>query len=645
MLGTTVAGAGSYLLAALVGRWLPPVVLWVVFGVVVASLGTAWLLVGRRSRGVGFPAGVGVPLHIALLATGGLASPLAPALAIWLFPLVRRWSERQVYSFGAAALVWLIAVEAIWGRLVWPGVVEGVLIFAAGILPALVIGRIGSRVQPRGDESGDGSVIALGGESESPAGTSSRRVDELATALDRICTRLGGDRAVLWEIDAPSGKAHPRLVSGGIWPPPVTVAGDPIGLALDEGVILRLETSPRWAADSTRTVVVPLERPGTYTTALTIEYLDDVDFPTIPVLEEASSFLRALLDLQREAELARIARDRFGSIVALLGRLAQKLDVDEFATQLALAMRDFMGMSGAAVARWDHDAGRIIAVVGDDGGAPAGTEFALEESELALAAANGAPLIRDRRRGVRSQLPILAPGERWYAEPRSILILPLDNPAIGVVGVLALWDVEPTPVDDEQLEILKVVVPYAAMLLHQLQLYGPLQEFAERDPLTGLYNRRVFEERLAAEDARFLRYGRATSLLILDIDHFKEINDTHGHEAGDVALKALARVVQAATRETDLAARLGGEEFVVLLPETPLAGAVEIAERLRSRVEELEVEWEGKTIPLRVSVGVASAPECAVSPARLPAVADAALYASKRGGRNRVTVAPYHASH
>src|SRR5690606_31481954 len=100
----------------------------------------------------------------------------------------------------------------------------------------------------------------------------------------------------------------------------------------------------------------------------------------------------------------------------------------------------------------------------------------------------------------------------------------------------------PTPVDDEQLEILKVVVPYAAMLLHQLQLYGPLQEFAERDPLTGLYNRRVFEERLAAEDARFLRYGRATSLLILDIDHFKEINDTHGHEAGDVALKALARV-------------------------------------------------------------------------------------------------------
>ena len=640
VLGATIVGVVGYLVATLACRWLPAGALWVALGLLVVALGIAWprLRPGRT----GSLAALGLPLHIALIGTGGLTSPLAPALSVWLFSLTRHWPRRAIVVFGIGAMLWVDIVEGIWGRLAGPGFLEGSLIFAAGLLPAIVLGGATRRSRPAAGGQEPAAHVAFGtdsgvGDVASPV----QRAEELIAALDRVRARLGGSRAVLWEVDVAAGEARPGLVSGAARPPAVSLAGDPLGLALEEGMILRLDTPPRWAAESARAVVVPLERYGAYTALLTVEYPDGTVFPAIPELEDVSSLLRALLDLQREAELARQARERFGRVVSLLGRLSQQLEVMEFATQLAQAARDFMGVSGAAVARWDQDAGHVMALVGDDGGAAPGTVFTLEESELALAVANGAPLVRQRQRGARGSLPILAPGERWYAEPRWLLILPLDNPATGVVGALVLWNTEEITVDEEQIEILKLVVPYAALILHQLQLYHPLQEFAERDALTGLYNRRVFEERLAAEDARFLRYGRNTSLLILDIDHFKSINDTHGHEAGDAALKAVARVVRAAIRETDMAARLGGEEFVVLLPETPLAGALEIAERLRRRVEELTVEWEGIPIAVRVSIGVASAPECAESPAHLPAIADAALYASKRGGRNRVTAAPY----
>lgn len=143
------------------------------------------------------------------------------------------------------------------------------------------------------------------------------------------------------------------------------------------------------------------------------------------------------------------------------------------------------------------------------------------------------------------------------------------------------------------------------------------------------------------EEEHFLRYRRPISLLILDVDHFKRINDTFGHPAGDAVLKALASLLRSTVRGADLVARLGGEEFVVLLPETPLTGAVEIAQRLRRQVETMIVEWQSTPIEVRISVGVAACPECTSSPGALLDAADAALYASKRAGRNQVTAAPY----
>jgi two-component system, cell cycle response regulator len=164
-----------------------------------------------------------------------------------------------------------------------------------------------------------------------------------------------------------------------------------------------------------------------------------------------------------------------------------------------------------------------------------------------------------------------------------------------------------------------------------------LRELSTHDSLTGLLNYRELHRQLADEAERSRRYGRPFSLLMLDIDHFKSINDTYGHLAGDKALRALAALIRGEVRPTDLVARYGGEEFVLVLPETAGPGAMTLAERLRAHVagHALAVTAD-HTISMTVSIGVASYPDGANSVQKLLSAADQALYAAKSAGRNRV---------
>jgi two-component system cell cycle response regulator len=163
------------------------------------------------------------------------------------------------------------------------------------------------------------------------------------------------------------------------------------------------------------------------------------------------------------------------------------------------------------------------------------------------------------------------------------------------------------------------------------------EEAAFTDHLTGLANRRRFERQLEREVARTSRYGHAFCLLLLDIDGFKQVNDNHGHEAGDEALKSLAKVLQEGTRGIDLAARIGGEEFAILLTETGLEGAMDVAERLRVAIKGVQIPVVGQ---ISASLGVAECPSSAQTARELQAAADAALYEAKRQGRDRVAQAP-----
>jgi diguanylate cyclase (GGDEF)-like protein/PAS domain S-box-containing protein len=170
-------------------------------------------------------------------------------------------------------------------------------------------------------------------------------------------------------------------------------------------------------------------------------------------------------------------------------------------------------------------------------------------------------------------------------------------------------------------------------------LQEKLEQQANQDYLTGLSNRRHFLEQGEKELARVQRYGEVLSAFMLDIDHFKIINDTHGHKAGDVVLQQLGHILRDTLRTVDIIGRVGGEEFAILLPETDLKGATEIAERLREKVANSDVILEtGLTLHFMISIGVATMKDKGVKLDTLLNLADMALYQAKKSGRNKVCV-------
>ena len=173
------------------------------------------------------------------------------------------------------------------------------------------------------------------------------------------------------------------------------------------------------------------------------------------------------------------------------------------------------------------------------------------------------------------------------------------------------------------------------MALHEL-----VSEQAVTDDLTGLANGRAFRDRMEKEAARAVRFRHEVSLLMLDIDDFKKVNDTYGHPSGDEVLRAICRILKAESRGIDEPARYGGEEFVMALPETSPEGALELAERIHERIgaERIRTPDDGD-IAVTASIGVSTLPASAIDVRELIAAADAALYEAKRAGKDRVVVA------
>jgi len=233
-------------------------------------------------------------------------------------------------------------------------------------------------------------------------------------------------------------------------------------------------------------------------------------------------------------------------------------------------------------------------------------------------------------------MPILVLDE-GRARAASLLFQPLRaaNQTIGgllLTGPKGVFDVKSG-------RILGLLANQVAATLHHIRLWRQDKERAARDGLTRLYNRREFSERLAQARAGEERRGGVFALLLLDLDHFKKLNDTYGHPAGDAALRNAARILEQHSRTEDVPARYGGEEFALILQGADEAGALRLAERIRKALEKDELVFEGARIKVTASIGVAQWPRDGRETEALIAAVDRALYAAKQGGRNRVVSA------
>jgi diguanylate cyclase (GGDEF)-like protein/PAS domain S-box-containing protein len=246
------------------------------------------------------------------------------------------------------------------------------------------------------------------------------------------------------------------------------------------------------------------------------------------------------------------------------------------------------------------------------------------------------PVYLDQFRNVMDahvELAIDEESERSYIE---VVISPLHNRQGKVTGRLVmLRNITARRLAQDSLQ--QANEQLKAQLEENEILQAKLREQAIHDALTGTFNRTYLDDTLGRELARAEREASSVSLLMIDIDHFKAVNDTYGHKAGDLMLEALGRLFRGRTRSSDVIFRYGGEEFLALLPGMPLDAAAERAERLREQVATLEVEHEGKSVHITISIGAATYHPGQDADAVLTA-ADRALYKAKALGRNCVAV-------
>lgn len=244
-----------------------------------------------------------------------------------------------------------------------------------------------------------------------------------------------------------------------------------------------------------------------------------------------------------------------------------------------------------------------------------------------------------------SQLPpgqfLLDPGHDIVPRKGTVLFLPLGRRSELPPSGILLYSKTPAAFRSYERGVLQRLLAPFELAYERLLAMEELRRLATTDPLTRLYNRRVGMEKLGEFYRQSQRTGQPLSLILLDVDRFKSINDTHGHDIGDRVLRIVAQVAQKTVRETDMVARFGGEEFLILLPATNLKGAQKLAERIRKRLASTPVPLpSGKTLRVTASFGVATfTPPSPLSQEALIKAADEALYQAKEKGRNRVEVA------
>ncbi|MFI5310149.1 MAG: diguanylate cyclase [Gemmatimonadales bacterium] len=326
-----------------------------------------------------------------------------------------------------------------------------------------------------------------------------------------------------------------------------------------------------------------------------------------------------------------------------LVRNAQELQVtgeqEELERRIAESVLEASGATFVALVAWDGALRRGAvrhATAHYPRPVPQPDQLVEPGSLVGTACLDGTPRLWEDARALAGREPLYAVGG---STPLSgtLAILPLQRTTV-TLGALVIGSDEPGVIRQSDLRTAKLIAQLAASALEAAWEIEEVSRRSRTDQLTGLWNRRHFDEELRRALDQTDRFGGTCTMVVIDLDHFKQVNDTHGHEAGDEVLKAVADVMSELVRTTDVCARIGGEEFCLILPQTLLAGAVELAERLRARIETSSVRWKGREVRVTASFGVATYDAGSGQPrrARLFEAADGAMYTAKREGRNCV---------
>ncbi|HET9333224.1 MAG TPA: diguanylate cyclase [Gemmatimonadota bacterium] len=327
--------------------------------------------------------------------------------------------------------------------------------------------------------------------------------------------------------------------------------------------------------------------------------------------------------------------DLLDSALQISALVAGTFDVDTVYRRLVELMARLLQADRVAMIQLtsEPDVGRVVAAA--DLGQPLQQDLYVELSEhpeVAEAIARQSPIVVHRRGRARDSRLTL----RQRVRRTSILVAPIlvgEEPR----GVLYIRnDHSPADYSRQELAFCQLMAHAAARAVGHAERYAEMEEAATRDPLTGLRNLRAFHQRLDLEVARSERDSRPLSLLMIDIDYLKRVNDAFGHLAGDGVLRTIATILSEQVREVDFVARYGGEEFAILLTGAEVDRAQRVAERICTAIS--ESEHSGIDAPITASIGVATYPHDATTPRDLVHQADQALYYSKYRGRNRITV-------
>jgi diguanylate cyclase (GGDEF)-like protein len=480
------------------------------------------------------------------------------------------------------------------------------------------------------------------------------RAAELDTALQRLVdvgrTALDAHAVLYFELDERREAAFLRVFSG---PEAVSresvipLSQDPIAFvierrqsfyATDFKKLLWSLPYYRGEAKIGSLLAVPVTLGGAVTGILVADRIETQSFVlNEPQLLEAFALIVADAILHSRASLGREELGaEFKAIYPISRQLATYTDAGHVRKRLLASARDLVPLEAAAVVMSDEAGTRYVI---EDGYGWAreyeGRQVGLSERTWAQWVLRSAedPYLLDDLAGHKERMPILVLDE-GLSRAESLLAVPLKarNRTLGALILLG----RKGSFNAAAHRVLGILANQAAGALSTIALLQKIKELALRDGLTGLYNRRAFGDLLSTTLAREDRTKGHFSLLLLDIDHFKRLNDSYGHPAGDAVLRNTAHVLTRHLRRGDQAARYGGEEFAVILPGTDEGGALHLAERIRTALEKSHITFEGARIGATASLGLAVWPQDGATGDRLIAAADRGLYAAKDQGRNRV---------